>query len=85
MLTFSIAMSVLVGVWSYNCVSPKYHQWRSLSVKIDGLNQKLKDIKVATVEVRDNITRFNTDRDFVEEQARRARMVTDNDLVFVFD
>jgi cell division protein FtsB len=62
----------------------KTRQTNSLKNKRDELSNSLKVKKEDIAKVKENIERFNTDRDFVEELARKSRRVSRSDIVFVF-
>jgi cell division protein FtsB len=63
----------------------KWGQWGSLKNKRVELTNSLKSKKDDIAKIKENIERFNSDRDFVEELARRSRRVSRSDIVFVFD
>jgi cell division protein FtsB len=63
----------------------KYNQWNSLKNKREDLTNALKAKRDDIAKIRENIERFNIDRDFVEELARRSHRVSRSDIVFVFD
>lgn len=63
----------------------KWGQWDSLKNKRAELTNSLKVKKDEIAKVKENIERFNTDRDFVEDLARKSRRVSRSDIVFVFD
>lgn len=76
---------VLILVSSSGSWVSKWNQWNSLKHKREDLTNALKAKKDDIAKVRENIERFNMDRDFVEELARRSRRVSRSDIVFVFD
>jgi cell division protein FtsB len=63
----------------------KWNQWDSLKNKRTELANSLKTKKDDIAKIKENIERFNTDRDFVEDLARKSRKVFRSDIVFVFD
>lgn len=76
---------VFIAFMSFNQGVVKWNQCKALSEKRLELLESLKAKKAAISEIKENIERFNSDRDFVEDLARKSRRVTRSDIVFVFD
>ncbi|MBP5791269.1 MAG: septum formation initiator family protein [Kiritimatiellae bacterium] len=81
--TVSLALAILVGgtvmLW------PNYMRSRSLREKDAKLNEEIAAMRRKIAELRDNQTRFKTDREFVEMIARQNRRVFPGEIVFIFD
>ena len=64
---------------------PKYRQVKDLNEQHDRILREIAKKRAEIEEIRDRQRRFNTDREFVAELARRDRRVFPGEMVFVFD
>lgn len=64
---------------------PKWHKSHDLEAEKARIEEKIKTRRAEIAAMRDNQTRFNTDREFVEMLARKNHRLFPGEVVFVFD
>lgn len=64
---------------------PKYQTSRGLAEEKARLMRRIEAKKAEIAEFKAKQRRFNTDREFVENLARRSKRVYPGELVFIFD
>ena len=80
-----IAMFVAIVVTGVVLSYPKYRQQQGLSAEKERILRRIEDKKAEIADFKEKQRRFNTDREFVENLARRNRRVYPGELVFIFD
>jgi len=64
---------------------PKWHKSHDLTAEKARIENKIKARQAEIAAMRDNQSRFNTDREFVEMLARKNHRLFPGEVVFVFD
>lgn len=64
---------------------PKWHKSKDLAAEKERIEEKIKARQAEIAAMRDNQSRFNTDREFVEMLARKNHRLFPGEVVFVFD
>lgn len=81
--TVTLALAILVGgivmLW------PDYMRSRSLRERDAKLSAEIEAKRREIAHLRENQTRFKTDREFVENIARQNHRVFPGEIVFLFD
>lgn len=78
---------VFVGVVVFGLaiLQPEYKQARALEGRRENLRVEIERKRSEIAEIKAMQKRFNTDREFVEDLARRNRRVYPGEIVFIFD
>ena len=83
--TVTVALIVVIGVGGAVSVWPTYLRGKELKRQDAELTQRIEEKKREIAKLIENQNRFRSDRDFVEQIARRNGRVFRGELVFVFD
>ena len=83
--TVTVALIVVIGVGGAVSVCPTYLRGKELKRQDAELTQRIEEKKREIAKLIENQNRFRSDRDFVEQIARRNGRVFPGELVFVFD
>ena len=83
--TVTVALIVVIGVGGAVSVWPTYLRGKELKRQDADLMQRIEEKKREIAKLIENQNRFRSDRDFVEQIARRNGRVFPCELVFVFD
>ena len=83
--TVTVALIVVIGVGGAVSVWPTYLRGKELKRQDAELTQRIEEKKREIAKLIENQNRFRSDRDFVEQIARRNVRVFPGELVFVFE
>ena len=83
--TVTVALIVVIGVGGAVSVWPTYLRGKGLKRQDAELTQRIEEKKREIAKLIENQNRFRSDRDFVEQIARRNGRVFPGELVFVFE
>ena len=81
----TIALVVVIGVGGAVSVWPTYLRGRSLKLQDAELTRRIEEKKREIEKLKENQRRFKTDRDYVEQIARKNGRVFPGELVFKFE
>ena len=83
--TVTVALIVVIRVGGAVSVWPTYLRGKELKRQDADLMQRIEEKKREIAKLIENQNRFRSDRDFVEQIARRNGRVFPGELVFVFE
>ena len=83
--TVTVALIVVIGVGGAVSVWPASLRGKELKRQDADLMQRIEEKKREIAKLIENQNRFRSDRDFVEQIARRNGRVFPGELVFVFE
>ena len=83
--TVTVALIVVIGVGGAVSVWPTYLRGKELKRQDADLMQRIEEKKREIAKLIEKQNRFRSDRDFVEQIARRNGRVFPGELVFVFE
>ena len=81
----TIALLVVIGAGGAVSVWPTYLRGRSLKLQDAELTQRIEEKKREIEKLKEKQRRFKTDRDYVEQIARKSGRVFPGELVFKFE